>query len=144
MTSHSNQVEALLEVATVLTKVVHGHLITKSNGCFSVLTLLDLSGAHDTIDHSCIPETLSFLGFCDTTCFCFFFLHVCLFLYKFLFVFYNLKHVGVWSLSSILFFTPKLSWGNLNHFLGISSYLPKYKTTPLPNYPLKRGSHLTF
>lgn len=59
MTCHRNQL-ALLSVAAALTKVIHDHLITKFNRCFSSLTLLDFSGACDTIDHSCVPETFFF------------------------------------------------------------------------------------
>lgn len=90
---------ALLSAVTTLTKVVHDHLITKFNGCFSGLTLLDVSGAHATTDCSCIPETLSLVfvipyasGFLS---------HVCLFLSLQvpLSVLY-FKHIGVpwvWS-----------------------------------------------
>lgn len=98
MTSCSNQV-ALLSAVTALTKVVHDHLITKFNGCFSGLTLLDLSGAHATTDCSCIPETLSFLGFCDTVCLWFSFTCLLVSLQVPLSVLY-FKHIGVpwvWS-----------------------------------------------
>ena len=145
MTSCSNQV-ALLSAVTALTKVVHDHLITKFNGCFSGLTLLDLSGAHDTTDCSCIPETLSFLGFCDTICFWFSF--TCLFPCKFLFLFYTL------NILVFLGFGPSPQSSFLSStFLGQSQPLSWHYHTYLNIRPtpaffqhtiISWGSHLIF
>lgn len=97
---------------------------------FQVLPYLT-SGAHDTMDHSCILETFSFLAFCDTTLL-FFFLHVCLFLCKSLFVFYTLNMLvfgpSPQSSSSVLNFPGAIS----TTFLALSC-MPKYKTnSPTP------------
>lgn len=113
-----------------------------SKDVFQVLLYLT-SGAHDTIDHSYILETFYFLAFCDTTCFCFFFLHVCLFLCKTLFVFYTLNMLvfgpSPQSFSSVLHFPGVVS----TTFLALS-YIPKCKTnSPTPTIILvKRESPL--
>lgn len=120
VTNHSNQVEALLTAATALTQVINDHLVTKSEGCFSGFTSLDFRSTwhYGPLLHSWNIFFPCLLWYQASV-----FLFTCLLisLEVPLCVPY-LKHVGIWSKSSIFLFSPKFFWGHINHFLGIVMY----------------------
>ena len=131
MTSLSPQV-ALLSAINALTKVVMTTLSPDSTDVFQVLPYLTFQENRTVLitpivlKHflslaSVVPYASSFLS------------QVCLFLYKFLFLFYALNILVFLGFSSSPqpSFSPQLSWDNWSAFLALP-YMPEYKTNTLP------------